>query len=170
MKGGFMQIIKADIVKLWNQGHWVCVTTNGFVKRNGCAVMGRGNALAMAQVVPQLPELLGMHISRKGNHVGVIYDRIIAFPVKPSQGDYSMVLDRVRDLYRPGQIIPGFHCKASLELIKRSAEELVQLKKAGDIPIIYLPVPGVGNGELDFESVKPILEFLSSHGIVIVKK
>jgi len=165
-----MQIIKADIVKLWQQGHWVCVTTNGFVKKNGHAVMGRGNALAMAQTVPQLPELLGIHISRNGNHVGVIYDRIVAFPVKPSQGDYSMVLDRVRDLYRPGQIIPGFHCKASLELIKRSAEELVQLTKDLNIPRIFLPVPGVGNGELNFESVKPILEYLSSQGIVIVKK
>jgi len=77
LKGGKMQIIKANIADLWKQNKIVCVTTNGFVKKNYEAVMGRGNALAMAQTVPELPKLLGNFIIKYGNRVGFIYKDLL---------------------------------------------------------------------------------------------
>ncbi len=159
-----MVIVNVNIVELWRNGYIVCVTTNGYVKKNGQAVMGRGNAKAMADVIPVLPKALGQHIVKNGNSVGFIYDRVIAFPVKPAQGSYNQVLNRVKHLYSPGQIVPGFHCKADPDIIKRSALQLVALiNQSGISEEIYLPLPGVGNGELKIQDIKNALKILNDH-------
>lgn len=157
-----MTIIKADITRLWSNGRVVCVTTNGFVKRSGEAVMGRGNALAMAKLIPELPRKLGDHIRTNGNHVGFVYDRVIAFPVKPISGTYDMVLPRVANLYKPGDSVPGFHCKASVAIIARSVDELNRLLSETQIDTVYLPIPGVGNGGLAWQEVEPVLQRLGN--------
>jgi len=164
-----LKIIKADIVYLWHRGYTVCVTTNGFVKKDGSAVMGRGNAKAMAEAVPELPVRLGSHIKKNGNNVGFIYDRIIAFPVKPVTGKYEQVLDKVKHLYAPGQVIPGFHCKADLEIIRRSALQLIALVRQNMLKV-FLPLPGVGNGELRIDDIKEVLELLVNNGVILVRK
>ena len=153
-----MNIIKANIVDLYKSGKIVCITTNGFIKKNGQGVLGRGNALAMAQAIPQLPINLGQHIKKNGNCVGPILRCVISFPVKPAAGDYSQVLDKVRYMYTPEQIIPGYHCKASLELIEKSLNQLNELIEKYNLKEVYLPLPGCSNGELKFEEVKSILE------------
>ena len=61
-----MNIIKANIIDLWKQNNIVCITTNGFVKKSGEGVLGRGNALAMARTIPTLPKLLGNFIIKYG--------------------------------------------------------------------------------------------------------
>jgi len=124
-----MQIIKANIADLWKQNKIVCVTTNGFVKKNYEAVMGRGNALAMAQTVPELPKLLGNFIIKYGNRVGFIYKRsIIAFPVKPATGTYENLLPHVKNRYKEtDRNIPGFWLKADLNIIETSMEQLNNL-------------------------------------------
>ena len=86
--------------------------------------MGRGNALAMFQTIPQLPINLAIHIKRNGNVVGPIYKDVIAFPVKPAFGTYEQVLDKVHYMYKPGNQIPGYHCKAELKLIEQSLKQL----------------------------------------------
>ena len=47
----------------------VCITTNGFVKSNGAAVMGAGIAKQMRMVVPGLDKVLGLKIAQEGNNV-----------------------------------------------------------------------------------------------------
>lgn len=162
-----MNIMAADITRLWKEGQVVCVTTNGFVKRSGEAVMGRGNALAMAKLIPELPRKLGDHIKLNGNHVGFIYDRVIAFPVKPISGTYDMALSRVSHLYKPGKIVPGFHCQASIEIIARSVRELNELVASTGIDKVYLPLPGVGNGGLQWQKVAPVLQNLDSRVLLV---
>jgi hypothetical protein len=164
-----VHIIKANIVNLWNTGNIVCVTTNGFIKKNGEAVMGRGNALAMAKAIPKLPLCLANHIRTNGNVVGPIYKKVISFPVKPIQGDYSEVLPHMRKNYKPTDTIPGFFCKARVDIIEKSVNELNELITQYDehIKNIYLPIPGVNNGQLTFDNIKHILNNLNNKVVLV---
>jgi hypothetical protein len=155
-----MNIIKVNITNLWKQGKIVCVTTNGFVKRDGSAVMGRGNALAMAQTIPDLPKLLGQFIKKYGNRVGFIYQKsIIAFPVKPITGTIHNALPHITQKmkFKETDTIPGFWCKADLTIIETSMTQLNELIKKFNLKEVYLPVPGVNNGQLKFTEVESIL-------------
>ena len=152
------------MVSLWKNGNVVCVTTNGFVKKSGEAVMGRGNALAMAQAIPELPKLLGSFIKKYTNRVGFIYNRSdINFPVKPSSGNYDDLLPYIQK-YKPTDIIniPGFWCKADPSIIEISIDQLNDLITKFNLEKVYLPIPGVNNGQLKLEDIKPILKKASS--------
>ena len=46
--------------------------------------------------------------------------------------------------------------KADLELIRKSAEQLVEISQYCER--VLIPRPGCGNGQLNWEEVKPILE------------
>jgi len=72
----------------------IVITTNGFVKNNGEAVMGRGIALEAKERYPELPRWLGTALTIKGNRLhrftvrrdnGTIF-YIITMPVKPQFG------------------------------------------------------------------------------------
>jgi len=153
-----MNIIKANITDLWKQGKIVCTTTNGFVKKDGSAVMGRGNALAMSQTIPDLPKLLGQFIKKYGNRVGFIYQRsVISFPVKPITGTIHNALPYIIKKFKETDTIPGFLCKADLNIIETSMNQLNDLVKKFKLEEVYLPIPGVNNGQLKFTEVEPIL-------------
>lgn len=158
-----MNIIQANIVELWAQGNVVCVTTNGFVKKSGEAVMGRGNALAMAQAIPELPLLLGNFIKKYTNRVGFIYAKsVINFPVKPSYGNYNDLLTHIQKRHnRTDTKIPGFWCKAQPSIIEKSISQLNDLIIKFNLEKVYLPIPGVNNGQLKYQDIKPILEKVS---------
>lgn len=47
--------------------HQIGISTNGYIKRDGRGVMGRGCALEAAQTHPELPLLLGQHLKSHGN-------------------------------------------------------------------------------------------------------
>ena len=156
--GGNVKIIEANIVDLWKVGKTICVTTNGFIKKNNQGVMGAGNALAIAKEIPNLPSALGRHIRLRGNVVGYIHDRIISFPTKPQFGNYDQVIDKAKRIYKPGQKIPGYHCKSDLKLIEDGIERLNLIIEKQNLDEVYLPLPGVNNGQLSFEEVEPILK------------
>lgn len=117
------------------------ITTNGFVKVNGEAVMGAGCAKEAAKRWPELPKLLAKHIKEAGNTVyqfpassGIL--NLVAFPVK-------------HNWWEP----------ADPALIEKSCQELVALAGMYDHSTIFvIPRPGCGNGRLRWEDVKPILE------------
>lgn len=132
------------------------ITTNGTVKQNGQAVMGRGCAREAVAGVdgkcggwPGLPDILGAHLE-DGNHVyflgacvtpakGVLY----SFPVKHRWFE-----------------------RADMELIQRSAHELLSCindeypeitgKPSADCHVV-MPRPGCGNGKLRWLDVRPLL-------------
>jgi len=150
-----------DIWQLYAAGEVVCITTNGFVKRNGHAVMGRGTAYQAAQRWPDLPAILGQMVREYGNVVQVVRDRLIAFPVKPGEGisNGTNVVRHMRHQFPPGHQVPGWAMVADLDIIACSLRQLDLLRRARSWKRVYLPRPGCGAGELDWESqVRPLCE------------
>lgn len=121
-----------------------CITTNGFVRTDGRAVMGRGCAKQAAQRYPALPALFGGMLKEKGNHVFQLMPGLFSFPVKEAW-------------YQP----------ASLFLIARSCQEIIPF--VGKNGRCLIPRPGCGNGQRDWESeVKPILQrYLDDRFLII---
>jgi len=142
-----MQLIKAD---LWDCDGVLCLTTNGFVKRNGRAVMGAGVARQAVLRYPGIDAELGRLIKRNGNVVQRIAGpgfnveaprSIVSFPVKHDWWE-----------------------NATLQLIERSAEQLAERLDSRIHRDCFLPKPGCGNGGLDWPDVRDTLEpFLGSY-------
>lgn len=139
-----MKEIKGNIWKRWESGHWIVIPTNGFVKGNGEAVMGRGLALQAKERFSDLAIRLGKYLLDNGNNVCFFENlRLISFPVKRFWFD-----------------------KAIPELIERSCKQAIEFLNenyafGNEIKIefpIYIPKVGCGNGGLKWEDVKPILE------------
>lgn len=143
----------ADLWSFYGKpGFVVCITTNGFVKRNGSAVMGAGCALQAKKKFPGLDEILGREIERAGNIFRPIVmsdlggsANICAFPVKHHWKD-----------------------KADLDLIRRSAAALADFARSHPTLTFVLPRPGCGNGRLLWADVKPAIEALLPDNVVVV--
>ena len=132
---------------LWNFDGLHCITTNGFVKNNGSAVMGKGCAKEASTKYPALPFRLGQAIRQSGNHVYLFSDlKLITFPVK-------------HVWWNP----------ADLNLIYDSCHELMTLHQRYHLGTIYLVRPGCGNGQLKWQDVKPVIEPILSDYVSIVQ-
>ena len=139
------------------------ITTNGFVKKDGSCVMGRGIAKQIAIMFPQVPKILGENILRKGNKVHHLTNNptLISFPVKSTFEIYNgnNVVAHMDKSFNLGDKVPGWACKARIEIIEKSLQEIVEL--ANNNPQwrrILIPRVGCGAGELDFQIVKPLME------------
>lgn len=143
--------IKGDIFDLMDEGGFdgLCITTNGFVKKNGECVMGRGIALECKKRWVSLPLILGGLIDSYGNHVYNLWTNpdsiIFSFPVKHNWWE-----------------------NADIELIKRSCNELMLEIDRNKLSRVLLPRPGCGNGRLQWEYVQPEIEPLLDNRIFIV--
>jgi hypothetical protein len=134
-----MKEIYGDMWDYMRDGNILVITTNGTIKRNGCAVMGRGNALQASRRFQGIEETLGFKLKLHGNRCFILIDRpefkIVSFPVK-------------RNWYE----------KADLELIRKSAHDLDMIVSMFNWQNVIVPRPGVGNGGLQWENVKDVLE------------
>jgi hypothetical protein len=136
-----MQNVTGNLFQM--QG-WLCITTNGFVKNNGRAVMGAGCAKTIRDTVPDIDLALGKHIRTRGNVVGIIgsYNNnpVFSFPVKHRWWEH-----------------------ADIDLIAQSARDLRQLWLSSPVMNmsraydVFIPRPGCGNGKLDYKDVEPVL-------------
>lgn len=126
---------------LWEQkADAICITTNGFVKKDGSAVMGRGCALEAKKRFPGIDKVLGNFLTNKGNHVYMLrafsnFPAIVSFPVKHR-----------------------WYEQADLELIVRSCGELDILTTRNGFNKVIVPRPGCGNGKLLWDDVKPRIQ------------
>jgi hypothetical protein len=129
---------------LWtHKADWRVITTNGFVKKNGEAVMGAGVAKQARSRFPDLPTRLGNFIKTSGNHVGIFEDiGILTMPVKHNWWE-----------------------SADLRLIERSCLELASLPYSGTIAV---PKPGCGNGKLLWKDVKEVIQPLLDDRFVVL--
>ncbi len=144
-----MKEINDNIWKLWQKGAMIVIPTNGFVKNNGEAVMGRGLAYQASLRFPELPNALGYNIKMYGNKVFIFpQENLFTFPVKHNWWE-----------------------EANLQLIESSAIQLQQLINKIELKIpypIYIPHVGCGNGKLDWIKVKPIIEkYLDNEKVII---
>jgi hypothetical protein len=148
-----------SITDLYKSNQIVCVTTNGVLNKDGKNIMGKGNAGAMAKLLPFLPYKMGMFLKLYGHNVGFIWKGIISFPTKPEFGTIEDALPFYRDRYgnNPNVKVPGYWCKSSIDLVRKSMDQLNQLVTMYELSNVYLPIPGVGNGQLTMEEINPIL-------------
>lgn len=123
----------------------ICITTNGLVSKKGEAVMGRGCARQAAQLFPGLPALLGALLAGKGNHVHVLQDGLVSFPVEESPW-----------------------ANPDLRLIRRSATELKEMADREGWSSIIVPRPGCGGGGLDWNEVRPLLSAIFDERFTII--
>lgn len=150
----------------------ICITTNGFVKRDGNCVMGKGCAKEAAKKWPGFPKAVGSHIKTMGNTVMLWPHRpcmdhsrarthIVTFPVKPIAAtclpDKSNVVKHMQSKFKPGRSVPGWACTADYEIIAKSAIQLEKITTEMGWEMVVLPRPGSGAGELYWKDVKPIL-------------
>jgi hypothetical protein len=124
----------ADLWTLHDDGAVVVVTTNGLVARDGLARLGRGVARQAGERFPGFAARLGALLAEHGNHVQLVGERIVAFPVEH------------HPLERPDPA-----------LIRRSAAELVALADREGWTRVALPRPGCGGGGLEWSEVRPLL-------------
>ncbi|MGD2071981.1 MAG: ADP-ribose-binding protein [Candidatus Thorarchaeota archaeon] len=144
-----MKVLKGNIWKYKDRGY-IVIPTNGFVKKNGEAVMGAGLAKQSKEKFPDLPKRLGEHIEGQGNVIKVFNEYgLITFPVKTNWWE-----------------------NANLDLIWKSA---LTLAKEFDEPYnlgadinIYMPKVGCGNGKLNWKEVEPIIKNQLGHIVTIV--
>ena len=162
-----MRFREGDVVyDLLGTSCTICITTNGFVKKNGSAVMGRGIAKQISQAIPLFAKDLGAKIDRYGNKCQKVLDyrmtTLVSFPVKPESivlEDMSQVVAHMRGNFSIGDHVPGWACIADINIIENSARMLAELMDINMVNFpVYLPKPGCGAGELDWNDVKPIIE------------
>ena len=164
---------KLVVSNVWNvlgKFEAICITTNGFVTRDGRAVMGRGVAKQAKDKFKKIDYILGKLIRKNGNVVQKIVPIatkptrtvLVAFPVKPAYGKCNRkkdnIVSHVAYKYNPGDKVPGFHMKADLNLIEKSLKQLVKLADNEGWKKIALVMPGVGNGGLDRNEVEKLLD------------
>jgi len=159
-----------------NSNDYIVIPTNGVIKENGDAVMGKGLARDCKMKYPNFPKMLGNELKTKGNVVTLFKKHgIITFPVKPSgllintPSDRDKILPVYREKFHVGMFVTGWMCIADIDLITRSTERLYHVSK--DINKVYLPRVGCGNGGLQWEDIKPVLaeKFKDEPKIIIVR-
>ncbi len=129
-----MREAHADIWERHAAGAVVAVTTNGLVGPDGLAVLGRGTARQASERFPWFAARLGEALASRGNHVALLGERLVSFPVEHTP-----------------------HELPDLDLIARSARELVKLCDAQGFADVVLPRPGCGGGGLGWSEVSPLL-------------
>lgn len=144
-----MKELQGNLWDFHEQGHFICITTNGTVKKNGECVMGRGIAAQAKSKFPDLPFLLGQKILHTGN-LPYMWSNIGLFtlPVKHNwneKADLALIMQ-------------------SLALLRTEADSSLSLKGH-----IYLPRPGCGNGGLQWSVVKPFIEPILDDRFVVVE-
>ena len=145
---------KGDLwAEFGHPGHRIGISTNGFVKRNGAAVMGRGCARQATQLFPGVELLLGIYIKTRGNVPGYL---------RLDGGECDPASDRL-------MILPVKHNwweKADLELVTNSIEFLDNEALADPDWTFHVPRLGCGNGKLDWDVVKIWMETLLDNVVV----
>ncbi len=165
--------------------NWLCITTNGILKADGQAVMGRGCALEAAQKFEEVPWELGKLIKRNGNKVQIIkkFTRDEYVPIA-EPGTFQMSQVVISLIAFPTK--NDWKVPSDLKLIERSCQELKQmydntiraiinskeLCERPYKPVIVIPRPGCGCGGLDWETqIKPLCEkyFITDDWIIATK-
>ena len=134
---------------LWDQeADIICITTNGFVKNNGQAVMGKGCAKEAVERIGGIKSMLGTLIKKHGNCVSPIINMDY---IDDEGNSHSRVLCSF-------PVKNNWWEDADLNIIARSARQLLVVVDAYQLENVVVPRPGCGAGNLKWEDVRPVLE------------
>lgn len=144
-----------DLFSFLGKASILCITTNGDIKKDGKAVMGKGVALEAKKIFPKIDILLSEHLSLFGNIPGHLLSfkgtSLFSFPVKRHWNE-----------------------DASLKIIKKSSlflKAFVDFLEEDHPLSIVIPRPGCGAGNLSWENdVKPVIEEIFDERFLIVSK
>ncbi len=130
------------------------VTTNPIVNARGQAVMGRGCAREAKERIPGLEYRFAELLEAHGNRVM----RLVR-PCTPTAGA-ALASFPVKHHWKDA---------ADLDLIARSARQLVRLADKYNYKQVGLPRPGCGNGRMQWAQVRPVLaEILAGDRFTVV--
>jgi len=140
-------MIKEINGNIWTFDETKVITTNGNVKTNGSAVMGKGLALQASLRFPFLSEELADKLNEFGNRCFYFSDYdLITFPTKNNWWDDS-----------------------NLDLIRKSMLELVDICKSENIKKVVMPRPGCKNGRLNWHDVRSkIIDIITESDIEFI--
>ncbi len=142
-----MKEIKGNLWDYHTQGSFICIMVNCTPNSRGNAIMGKGIAKEAVEKFPQLPKLLG---STQIEYAGETF-----FTARSRR---PQVFLKFRLITFPTKVT--WDVDSSLIIIEHSCRYLVAIvdkMKSLKVPI-YLPKPGVGNGNLEWESVQSVIE------------
>lgn len=150
------------------------ITTNGYIRSGGRAVMGRGTALQAKDRYSDIERNLSTHLTVYGNVPGIlVVDRgtsIVSFPTKidgMTNPPKHLILPRSKYLYEGKTYVYGYHLKSFLYLIVDSARKLVTLANENDWETVVLPKVGCGEGGLEWDQVHKSLHFMDDRFIFL---
>lgn len=132
-----MRYITGDLF-IYAHKKYVCIPTNGYIKTNGCLVMGKGVAGTASLYYPELPKILGKHVTENGNVPYICHKSLtISWPTKHSWADKE----------------------SDLSLIEKSMFKVIDLVDNNNINEVYLPKIGCGLGRLSWkDTINPLLK------------
>lgn len=144
-----LNILSSEVLK---KSDAICFTSNGATKKDGKLIMGAGNAKQFRDRFPGLDQEAGTKVKKYGHicqiiqsfHIGTRPLNVLSFPTK----------------YTPWE-------DSDLELIKKSALEILELANKHDWKLVCIPAPGVSNGNLRWVDVRPVLESVLDDRFVI---
>lgn len=159
----------------------IIICTNGFVNPStGLAEMVSETGSIAASHWPSLPSLEGDAIRKEGSCVHIASDfnyspiptTIVLFPTKPGRvylEDYDNIIKEAIPKMRPlPKYLPGWACRSNLNIIRHSAEELVELTEKKKWDRVYLPRVGCGSGRLKWSEVRQVIGPMLDDRFVIV--
>ena len=130
-----LKTIKDDIWNFHPKGWSILVPTNGWVNKDGQAVMGKGIALQAKKLFKGFEYQFARLLTKHGNNLFYFEKpKLVTFPVKHSWKD-----------------------KADFKLIESSCRQLVTLLKLNPELKVVMPKVGCGNGKRNWEDVAPIV-------------
>ena len=131
-----MRVIQGNIWNYRGDDSAICITTNGITNNKNELVMGKGIALDCKLKCPGIALELGCRVLLYGNQPFYLPEyNIISFP---SKHDWKT--------------------KSHIDLIERSAQKIKEIAALYFIPHVYSVWPGINNGGLSLDVVRPILE------------
>jgi len=146
-----MQEIVANFWTTHKRFDAIVCPTNGVIKKNGELVMGGGLAKQFKERFPYVPFAWGQMVQESGNHI-CLYEHeelpdLLSFPSKKHWRDNS-----------------------DIELIRRSADELVALTDQRGYARVLVPRVGCGLGGLTWQKVRPIMASRLDDRFTIITK
>jgi hypothetical protein len=132
---------------------WICITTNGEIKRDGKAVMGAGIAKNARDRYKGVDAVLAEKLKARGNRVSYLQDapefgtkgRLLSFPTKDEwkkPSSLKLIEESAREL------------KAQFLRAKAHYSSSKEIQKL----LVVVPRPGCNNGKLNWADVRKVIE------------